>query len=113
MEDGGGGGGRSTSPGPAGRPQEQDRLPSFHGVKAENDTFRAFVMYKNQTTDIGLFATAQEAARAYDRKVGGGGGGLLDLGRRLVLCRVLSFPVPDEGCEEEQREGGRRRWGSI
>lgn len=27
-------------------------------------------MYKNQTTDIGLFATAQEAARAYDRRVG-------------------------------------------
>lgn len=74
MEDGGGGG-RSGSPGPGGgRHQGQDRLPSFHGVKAENDAFRAFVMYKNQTTDIGLFATAQEAARAYDRKVGGGWG---------------------------------------
>lgn len=77
MEDGGGGG-RSASPGlAAGRHQGQvpgqDRLPSFHGVKAENDAFRASVMYKNQTTDIGLFATAQEAARAYDRKVAGGG----------------------------------------
>ncbi|CAN0601823.1 unnamed protein product, partial [Ectocarpus sp. 12 AP-2014] len=40
----------------------------YQGVKAENDAFRAFVLYKNQMVDIGLFPTAQAAARAYDRK---------------------------------------------
>lgn len=70
-------GARSTplGTGGPGRHQAQDKSPSFNGVKAENDAFRAFVLYKNQTTDIGLFATAQEAARAYDRKVWGGRGG--------------------------------------
>ena len=64
-----------TSPGPGsgrnqGQNQNQDRLASFHGVKPENEAFRAFVLHKNQTLDIGLYPTAQAAARAHDRKVG-------------------------------------------
>lgn len=83
-------GGRAGSPGPGGggrcQGSQQDKVPAFHGVKTENDAFRAFVLYKNQVLDIGLYPTAQTAARAYDRKVreesgtealcvGGGGGG--------------------------------------
>lgn len=44
----------------------------YHGVKAENDAFRAVVVHKNQTVDLGLFPTAEDAARAYDRKVSAG-----------------------------------------
>eukprot|EP00904_Undaria_pinnatifida_P001417 jgi/Undpi1/11276/HiC_scaffold_30.g13574.m1 len=65
-------GGRAGSPGPGGggrcQGSQQDKVPAFHGVKTENDAFRAFVLYKNQVLDIGLYPTAQTAARAYDRK---------------------------------------------
>lgn len=64
-------GSRATSPGPGMSGQERPTI--YHGVKAENDAFRAFVLYKNQSVDVGLYPTAQDAARAYDRKVVGGG----------------------------------------
>lgn len=60
-------GSRASSPGP-GIPG-LERPTVYHGVKAENDAFRAFVLYKNQSMDIGLYPTVQDAARAYDRKV--------------------------------------------
>lgn len=56
---------RAASPGPG----AQERPAVYHGVKAENDAFRAFIVHKNQTVDIGLFSTADDAARAHDRKV--------------------------------------------
>lgn len=56
-------GGRAASPGVGERPT------IYHGVKAENDAFRAIVIYKNQAVDVGLYPTAEDAARAYDRKV--------------------------------------------
>ncbi|CAM9267447.1 unnamed protein product, partial [Scytosiphon promiscuus] len=89
-------GGRSASPAAVGgaagggRHQVQDRLPTYHGVKAENDAFRASVLYKNQTMDIGLFPTAQAAARAYDRKA-------LSLFGDAAVC---NFPA-DEQVEVE------------
>lgn len=60
-------GSRGTSPGPGLPGYERPTL--YHGVKAENDAFRAFIMYKNQSVDIGLYPAAEDAARAYDRKV--------------------------------------------
>ncbi|CBJ48429.1 Chromodomain helicase-DNA-binding protein, putative [Ectocarpus siliculosus] len=85
-------GGRSTSPGPggSGRHHGQERVRGYQGVKAENDAFRAFVLYKNQTMDIGLFPTAQAAARAYDRKA-------LSLFGDAAVC---NFPA-DEQVEVE------------
>lgn len=71
-----------TSPGPGagrrqvqnqdlnhGQVQPQDKVPSFRGVKPENGGFRAFVLHRNHTVDLGLHSTARAAARAYDRKV--------------------------------------------
>lgn len=71
-----------TSPGPVagrrqgqnqdqnhGQVQAQDKVPSFRGVKPENGGFRAFVLHRNHTVDLGLHSSARAAARAYDRKV--------------------------------------------
>ncbi|CAM9215010.1 unnamed protein product [Sphacelaria rigidula] len=52
----------------AASPALGERPTIYHGVKAENDAFRAIVIYKNQAVDAGLYPTAEDAARAYDRK---------------------------------------------
>ncbi|CAM9354401.1 unnamed protein product [Choristocarpus tenellus] len=41
----------------------------YHGVRKENDAYRSFFIQKNQAVDLGLYALAIDAARAYDRKV--------------------------------------------
>lgn len=80
----------------AASPALGERPTIYHGVKAENDAFRAIVIYKNQAVDAGLYPTAEDAARAYDRKVRPLGYGFVCSGDREKL-RASAHPGGGEG----------------